>query len=378
MAHQGAQKSITTVYRLSMKRRKILEAARRAGSPATLIMGLTGCLEHPTEPPRELCQQAPASLYAPNFDGREFFNPWDRFEWRKLDFLRFAFTRSPYDKSRSPQVRVVPNDGASLAGSQQSAEITWAGHATFVIHDGDDIVLTDPHFSKRSLIPARTSRPGIPIESIPSDAFAVLSHNHYDHLDAGTVDNLPETVQWFVPLGLAEWFREQGRPNVTELGWWESAERGRWRLTCLPSQHWARRLGQGTNQTLWCSWLLDSGEHRYYFAGDTGYFHGFSEFGRRFAPIDVAMLPIGAYEPRWFMRYQHMNPEEAYRAFLDLRARTMLPMHWGTFDLTHEPVDEPAREFGRVVAAAGGDPASSPILGIGESWHVPARTREDL
>jgi N-acyl-phosphatidylethanolamine-hydrolysing phospholipase D len=267
----------------------------------------------------------------------------------------------------------VPNDGASLSGVQQSAEITWVGHATFAIHDGDDVVLTDPHFSERAFLPARQQEPGLPLESIPPDAFAVISHNHYDHLDAGTVDRLPESVEWFVPRGLASWFQERGRSRVRELGWWESAQRGRWKLTCLPSQHWSRRFGQGTNQTLWCSWLLDSGEHRYYFAGDTGYFHGFREYRRRFGPIDVAMLPIGAYQPRWFMRYQHMDPAEAYRAFLDLGARFMLPMHWGTFDLTHEPVDQPARELARVVAAEGGDPARSPILAVGESWHVPPR-----
>jgi N-acyl-phosphatidylethanolamine-hydrolysing phospholipase D len=232
-------------------------------------------------------------------------------------------------------------------------------------------VLTDPHFSKRAFLPARQFEPGVPLESIPPDAFAVISHNHYDHLDAGTVDRLPESVQWFVPRGLAEWFRDRGRLRVTELGWWESARRGRWTLTCLPSQHWSRRLGQGLNQTLWCSWLLDSGEHRYYFAGDTGYFHGFREYGRRFDPIDVALLPIGAYEPRWFMRYQHMDPEEAYQAFLDLGARFMIPMHWGTFDLTHEPMDQPAQEFALRVAAEGADPTRSPILGIGESWHLP-------
>jgi N-acyl-phosphatidylethanolamine-hydrolysing phospholipase D len=341
-----------------------------------LAVGLAGCLDYPAEPPGEKKWESDSSLYAPNFDGQAFFNPWDRFEWKRLDFLRFAFSRSSYDKSRPPEVRVVPNDGASLAGLRSAAEITWVGHATFVIHDGDDVVLTDPHFSGRALLPARQSPPGVPLESIPDDAFAVLSHNHYDHLDAGTVEGLPESVEWFVPLGLADWFRERGRPNVTELGWWESAERGRWTLTCLPSQHWSRRFGQGTNETLWCSWLLDSGDHSYYFAGDTGYFHGFREFGRRFGPIDVAMLPIGAYEPRWFMRYQHMDPEEAYRAFRDLRARTMLPMHWGTFDLTHEPVDEPARELERVVSAAGGDPSRSPILAIGESWRVPARTED--
>jgi N-acyl-phosphatidylethanolamine-hydrolysing phospholipase D len=323
--------------------------------------------------PREPTPRDSQTLYAPNRAEGVFFNPWDRSEPRRRDLLRFALTRNPHDTGREPQVRVVPNDGSALASVQGSSEITWVGHASFVIHDGHDVVLTDPHFSKRALVPARKFEPGVPLESIPADAFAVISHNHYDHLDAETVDRLPASVEWFVPTGLADWFRDRGRLNVAELGWWESTRHGRWTLTCLPSQHWSRRFGQGTNKTLWCSWLLDSGEYRYYFAGDTGYFHGFEEYGQRFAPIDVALLPIGAYEPRWFMRYQHMNPAEAYQAFLDLGARYMLPMHWGTFQLTHEPLDEPAAELRRVIASADGDPARAPILGIGESWHVPPR-----
>ncbi len=160
---------------------------------------------------------------------------------------------------------------------------------------------------------------------------------------------------------------------MVELDWWQSARHGRWTLTCLPAQHWSRRLGQGYNRTLWCSWLLDSGEHRYYFAGDTGYFEGFVELGRRFGPIDAAMLPIGAYEPRWFMRSQHMNPREAYQAFLDLGARFMLPMHWGAFDLTDEPMDLPPRELAQVIEGRGGDPARVPALAVGERWHLPER-----
>jgi len=358
---------------VSRESRSILDLIRWTGAPGSLLLGLVGCLPATPESAPDGGSADPRSLYAPNHDGESFFNPWDRFEPRTRDLLRFALTRRPSRSGTAPEVPRVPNDGASLSGTQQSAEVTWVGHATFAIHDGGDVVLTDPHFSERAFLPARQLEPGLPLESIPPDAFAVISHNHYDHLDAATVDRLPESVQWFVPRGLASWFRERGRPRVRELGWWESARRGRWTLTCLPSQHWSRRFGQGTNQTLWCSWLLDSGEHRYYFAGDTGYFHGFREYRRRFGPIDVAMLPIGAYQPRWFMRYQHMDPAEAYRAFLDLGARFMLPMHWGTFDLTHEPVDQPAKELARVVAAEGGDPERSPILAIGEAWHVPPR-----
>lgn len=314
-----------------------------------------------------------ASLYAPYERGGTFFSPWRPFEKSFLDVLRWSLTPSAWDKSRPPAVPQVANDGSSLAGVQHSSQITWVGHATFAIHDGADVVLTDPHFGSRALLPARLVPPGIPIGAVPDDALAVVSHNHYDHLDAWTVDTLPAGVQWFVPRGLGDWFRARGRGRVVELGWWESAQAGRWTMTCLPAQHWSRRLGQGTNATLWCSWLLDSGDHRYFFAGDTGYFHGFREFGRRFPGIDVAMLPIGAYEPRWFMRHQHMDPAEAYRAFVDLGARHFLPMHWGTFDLTDEPVDEPPRELRRAVERAGATMDPVRLLAIGESWHVPNR-----
>ena len=123
------------------------------------------------------------------------------------------------------------------------------------------------------------------------------------------------------------------------------------------------------NSALWCSWLLDSGKRRVYFAGDSGAFPGFAEIGRRLPGIDVALLPIGAYEPRWFMRYQHMDPAEAYRAFHDLGARWMLPMHWGTFDLTDEPADLAPEVLAQVVAAAGGDPRVH-TLAIGERWRM--------
>jgi N-acyl-phosphatidylethanolamine-hydrolysing phospholipase D len=126
----------------------------------------------------------------------------------------------------------------------------------------------------------------------------------------------------------------------------------------------------GRNATLWCSWLLDSGERRYYFAGDTGYFHGFAEFGRRFAPIDVAFLPIGAYEPRWFMCSAHQDPREAWQAFQDLGARTMIPMHWGGFDLTDEPPDLAPKVLAQVLEEEGADRDRVRFLAVGERWLV--------
>jgi N-acyl-phosphatidylethanolamine-hydrolysing phospholipase D len=315
----------------------------------------------------------PALLYGAHRESGRFFNPWARFEWSLWRLVRWQLSPNRFDKSEEPHIPTVANDGSRFSERESSASITWIGHATVAIHDDHDVVLTDPHFGERALIPRRQVEPGVPIESIPPDAFAVISHNHYDHLDAYTVENLPDTVGWYVPLGLGDWFRKRGREQVVELDWWESARRGRWTITCLPSQHWSRRIEHGLNSTLWCSWLLDSGARRYYFGGDTGYFYGFAEFGQLFEPIDVAILPIGAYEPRWFMRYQHLNPADAYRAFGDLRARYMIPVHWGTFDLTDEPLDLPPKVLREAVTNSGGDPARVPILAVGERWRLPER-----
>jgi len=315
----------------------------------------------------------PASLHAPHGDTNAgFFTPWSEDPRSLWSFFRWQlFSRNPYDKSRAPVIPTLPNDGSHLAGFEPGASFSWVGHATFAIHDGHDVILTDPHWSKRALIPARVVEPGIPLEAVPPDSFAVISHAHYDHLDAGTVTALPASVHWIVPLGLSDWFRERERPNVVELDWWQSTVRGRWTITCLPAQHWSQRAEIRPNRSLWCAWLIDSGERRYFFAGDTGYFHGFAEFGRRFGPIDVALLPIGAYAPRWFMRWQHMDPAEAVQAHRDLRANAMLGMHWGTFDLTDEPLDLPPRELALLVAKAGLDPQRVRSLAVGEVWRAP-------
>jgi len=310
------------------------------------------------------------SLYAPHGEPGHFFNPWAPFNTSFLQVMRWQLGRNEYDKSARPRVRVIANDGGYLKDRGQPPSVTWVGHSTFAVQDGGDVFLTDPHFGARALVPRRITPPGIPLRAVPADAFAVLSHNHYDHMDDWTVRHLPDTIQWFVPLGLGAWFRRRGRPRVVEMDWWQSTRHGRWTLTCLPAQHWSNRLGMARNSTLWCSWLLDSGERRYYFAGDSGYYHGFAEIGRRFPGIDVAFLPIGAYEPRWFMRPQHVDPEEGYQAFLDLGARTMIPMHWGCFDLTDEPVDLAPKVLEEVLNSKGADRARVPILAVGERWQA--------
>lgn len=316
---------------------------------------------------------SPDLLYAPHGEPGRFFSPWKPWATRFSDLLRWQFGKNPYAKEKKthPRVPVVENDGAYLRNGGEPPSITWVGHSTFAVQDGGDVFLTDPHWGPRALVPPRLTPPGIPLGAVPEDAFALLSHNHYDHMDAWTVRRLPKSVRWFVPLGLGSWVRKHGYKGVVELDWWQSSRLGRWTITCLPAQHWSNRLGMRRNSTLWCSFLVDSGERRYYFAADSGYFHGFAEFGRKFDPIDVAFLPIGAYEPRWFMKTQHMNPEEAYRSFLDLGARLMVSMHWGCFDLTDEPVDRAPEVLDEVLAREGADRSRIWTMAVGERRLLP-------
>jgi len=316
---------------------------------------------------------APSLLYAPHGEPGRFFNPWGEMQTGLPELLRWKLRKNSYGPRRPPAVPVVANDGAYLR-SRAEAEppsVTWVGHSTFAIQDGGEVFLTDPHFGPRAFLPPRKSPPGLPLAAIPPHACVLLSHNHYDHLDAWTVDRLPSGVRWFVPRGVAAWLHERPVPReVVELDWWQSARHGAFTLTCLPAQHWSNRLTVRRNSTLWCSWLLAGPDRSYYFAGDSGYFQGFAEFGRRFGPIDAAFLPIGAYEPRWFMRYQHMDPEEALRAFRDLGARHFFGMHWGTFDLTDEPVDLAPRALAEAVARSGEDPGPIHVLAVGERFPL--------
>ena len=339
-------------------------------SSAVLLLFSLSCAVPPDRTPE--LNPDPSLLYAAHGQPGAWFNPWRPSNKRWTDLFRWAISRSAYTGERRdpPDVGRVDNDGRSFATPENSAAVTWVGHSTFAIHDAEDVFLTDPHFGKRALIPQRYHPPGVPLTSIPGNTFAVVSHNHYDHLDAYTVENLPQTVTWFVPMGLGEWIAKKGRKAV-ELDWWQTATHGRWQVTCVPVQHWSQRLNQAQNSTLWCGWVIRNSERTYFFAGDTGYFHGFAEIGRKFGPIDVAMLPIGAYEPRWIMHYSHLNPTEAYRAFQDLKARWMLPCHWGTFRLTDEPLDEPPRELRRVIEKAGGTLDPIKIFAVGERWEIP-------
>jgi N-acyl-phosphatidylethanolamine-hydrolysing phospholipase D len=206
-------------------------------------------------------------------------------------------------------------------------------------------------------------------EDLPPIHVVVISHSHYDHLDATTVRRLAAAhrPRFLVPLGLKAWFADLGIETAEELDWWQSRVIGGVTLTCLPVQHWSARGFWDEDRTLWAGWAVAGRTKRLFFGGDTGYYDGFKEVGGRLGPFDVAAVSIGAYEPPGMMRMTHTTPEEALRLFGDVRADRFVAMHWGTFVLGDEPIDEPPRRLEAEARRLGLDADRVWILKHGET-----------
>ena len=268
--------------------------------------------------------------------------------------------------------------------SNPGLAITWIGHSTFLIQSHGVAVLTDPIWSDRASPvrfagPRRYSAPGVEFNALPSIDAVLLSHDHYDHLDDATVRRLiaryPQAT-WITPLGVGDFLRNRGATEVAEMDWWQSSTFGRISASCTPAQHFSGRYPWNRNATLWCGWVIGLSDMRILFAGDTGLHAEWGDISGRFGPLDVAILPIGAYEPRWFMQPVHMSPEDATNAYLRVAETNgsaecvLVPSHWGTFRLTDEPPDEPPRRLLSAWTAAGLPKSRLRQLRPGETMHL--------
>jgi len=266
-------------------------------------------------------------------------NPlWSVLRWALFDKISGKRRKSP-GTAEVPHVAAQHELLCTPPALGEGARLTWLGHASWLVQlDGlsllIDPVLSDslPGFIKRNVAP------GVAAKDLPRIDASLVSHNHYDHLDLPTLEEIGAKV--ICGTGMGKTVAARGL-SASELGWWDVERVGDVRITYVPSQHWSRRGLADTNETLWGGFVIEGSSARLYHSGDTAYFGGFREIGDRVGRIDAAMLPIGAYDPAWFMEKQHMNPEQAVRAFEDLGARAFFAMHWGTFKLTDEPLIEP-------------------------------------
>ncbi len=309
-----------------------------------------------------------------HFDGRHFFNP-------TLDNARpasalpkmLAEKREPWPASIPvPQRAPLPHDDSAWV------TLTFVGHSTFIIQTSSITIITDPVFSERAsplsfIGPRRVRQPAVGIEQLPRIDLVLLSHNHYDHCDLASLKAIRQRFdpQLVTPLGNGRLVSAAGYTKVEELDWWDQARTIRCPLTLTPAQHFSARTPFDRNRALWGSFVVELEGRRLYFGGDSGYAPLFTEIRERIGDIELALLPIGAYEPRWFMKPIHMNPAEAVQAHLDLGARQSVGMHFGTFQLTTEGIDEPLHALDRARRERHVAADAFHTLGFGESWQLP-------
>lgn len=355
----------------------------------SIVPLLSACLLTPksfdeTDWRRRVSTQNPVDLYAAHERDGVFFNPWmENSERRFLDFLRWRFSATP--AYTAAEERYLPKLIPELfhrinALPKEKNFLVWIGHATFLLRLDGVFFLTDPMLSRRALVPKRFTAPALnknELTQLNGPLHVLISHNHYDHLDADTIRALPEHAHVHVPLGLKKYVEELHEGEVSAYDWWDRVEISGTLLTCLPAQHWSLRIGQGTNTTLWASYLLQTGNRVIYYGGDSGYFIGYREFGEKFLSIDYALLPTSAYHPRWFMHYMHMNVDEALLAFQDLRAGYFVPTQWGTFRLGDNPPGLPLLELEEAIQGRGLDgkrflrPQLGEIIPLGQVVKTP-------
>ena len=310
--------------------------------------------------------------------------PSDHFDGRTFRNLRNVAPRPFSDVPRMMSERGAPWPANVPVEPQQPAPlgdaiavVTFIGHATFLIQTPAGNIITDPIYSDIAgplnlAGPRRSRAPGVRFEDLPPIAAVLLSHNHYDHCDIGTLRRIRKRFDpvLITPIGNARMGRKAGLKRVQELDWWQTADIAPWPITLTPSQHFSARTPFDRNRALWGGFMIEVGERRLYFAGDSGYGNLFREIRQRLGPIDFAMLPIGAYEPRWFMHPIHMNPAEAVQAHLDIESPRSVAMHYGTFRMTIEGIDAPVIALDEARRANGVSASQFSTLDFGGSLRI--------
>jgi N-acyl-phosphatidylethanolamine-hydrolysing phospholipase D len=313
------------------------------------------------------------------------------------DLLRWQWQRR---RNRPPEPTVpTPRVDAdldyirrnALAGARMEPAVTWIGHATMLMQASGLNVLTDPIFSLRASPlqfagPKRSQAPGIALEDLPHIDVVVISHNHYDHLDRASVQALARQAGgaplYLVPLGLKAWMERLSVAAAVELDWWDRHEHEGVEFQFTPAQHWSGRSLSDRNRTLWGGWAALGADFHWFFSGDTGYSRDFIDTRQRLAPrhteeqgggFDIALIAVGACLPRWFMKDQHVDLHEALQIHLDLRAKRSVGVHWGTFALADDPLDQPIHELPQVRLAKAVAEESFFLLPIGGTRRVPKR-----
>ena len=263
----------------------------------------------------------------------------------------------------------------TILNPSQGVQVSWLGHSTFLIQLDGVTILTDPVFSNRAspftfVGPKRYVPHVVDYANLPKIDYVIISHNHYDHLDIETIRHLGNDPIYFVPLKLAQWFKDNGiaPDRVREMDWWDKAEEPDLKIQAMPSQHWSARGLSDRYESLWASWYVQLGGRSLWFAGDTGYNdRQFKEIGDMTGGVDFAFIPIGGYLPRSFMADFHINPEEAVKIHRDVKASVSFGMHWGTFPLTAEAPMAPVLELAKQVKAYELDEGEFMTLDLGET-----------
>jgi L-ascorbate metabolism protein UlaG (beta-lactamase superfamily) len=308
-------------------------------------------------------------------DGERFFNPDGRAAKSFSDLPKWWLQQLFGTRRRWPStLPAARTPGLPDKVGEAQIAATFIGHATCLVQLPGFTLLTDPVFSERAgpfgiFGPKRVQPPALRREHLPPIDAVLLSHSHYDHCDLATLRWLSKhrRPRVFAPLGLQDWLARRKVANVVELDWWQMFRTEQnVDVICTPAQHWSSRTAWDRCETLWGGWWVKAGARSVYFAGDTAWGGHFAEVRQRIGAPELALLPIGAYEPRWFMESVHMNPDEAVQAHLTLGARRSLGIHHRTFRLTDEGIDDPTRELDAARRRHGVAPADFPALTVGE------------